>query len=91
MNKFTKILVSTGIAMAAFSAQAEDIHYPQSVISKATASQAAPVASQPTPYLFQGEFLVNNPAFKAAAGRSRDEVRQEARKARDAHASEFRA
>ncbi len=89
MNNIARIIVSTSIALVAFSAQAEAPRYSQAVIVKSVASQAAPVSNQPTPYIFQGEFLVDNPAYKVVA-RSRAEVRVEARQAHDARVSEFR-
>lgn len=90
MSKITKIIISTSVALTAFSAQAEDLLYPQTVASRSVSSQPAPLGNQPSQYIFQGEFLVDNPAYVKTAGRPRDQVRQEARKARDVHAGEFR-
>ena len=90
MSKIANIIISASVALTAFSAQAEDLLYPQTVAAKSVSSQPTPVSNQPTQYIFRGQFLLDNPAYTTAAGRARDQVRQEARKARDLHANEFR-
>lgn len=79
MNAIAKVIVTTTLAFAAFSAQAEDLTYPGP--APKSAGSAAVASGQESPHIFRGEFLVDNPKYKAPAGRSVDQVRQEIIKA----------
>ncbi len=79
MNTIAKILVSASLAVAAFSAQAEDLSYPGPIV-KSTVSTAA--ANQESPYVFQGEALLDNPKFMSAKSVPAAEVRKDITKAR---------
>ncbi len=79
MNTIAKILASATLAVVAFSAQAEDLTYPGPIV-KSTVNTAA--ANQESPYVFQGEALVDNPKFMSAKSVAAAEVRKDIMKAR---------
>jgi hypothetical protein len=79
MNTIAKILASATLAVAAFSAQAEDLTYPGPIV-KSTMSTVA--ANQESPYVFQGEALLENPKFMSAKSATAAEVRKDIMKAR---------
>ena len=65
MNTIAKVLVSATLALGALSAQAAGVDSYPGDFAKGSAARAV-VSSQPSPYIFQGEFLVDNPAYKPA-------------------------
>lgn len=78
MNTIAKIIVTTGLAFGALSAQAATgIHdtYPGD-FQKATSGPVVAVDDSQLPYIFQGEFLIDNPKY-VGVKRTVAEVRAE--------------
>lgn len=75
MNTIAKIIVSTTLGLAALGAQAGQDNYPGD-FAKASGKPAVAVDDSQQPYVFQGEFLIDNPKY-VSTSRSVAEVRAE--------------